>query len=348
MNQSLTIKNMVPSLLEWGKIKIGKKGSWVRDKFQKPEKIDHFLITTMERGEDNNFVINTDLMDKLCKEQGVDKLKKIPIMFLYHDPVLNFQSRYACFDGKTRWCTGDGETAQRLISDKGNNLEYEEIECPCERVNFEYPGEDGKGKKKCKATGCLSCLIRGADRMGGVWKFRTAGYNSVRSITSSLALYKTTTGGILAGIDFSLTVTPKSTTEPIGGKPVTIYVANIEFEGSPVKLMSSGYEIAKLNATHLARIESAEQEARKMISSQFEDDIINNNSDFVEEFYPNEVQEETHLSEETKTEDKPKSKKRNKISEPDPEPNVKKEPEPKKEPEQKPEKVNRVEFDLFD
>ena len=63
------IKNLIPSLPEHGKIKAGTKGEEVvssqGNKFRLPKKLDHFIITTTERDQDGNLVLDTDLMDKL-------------------------------------------------------------------------------------------------------------------------------------------------------------------------------------------------------------------------------------------------------------------------------------------
>ena len=54
--RSLSIKNLCPGLVERGKIKIGMKGETRRSQsggtYQLPVKLNHFLITTMERGQD--------------------------------------------------------------------------------------------------------------------------------------------------------------------------------------------------------------------------------------------------------------------------------------------------------
>ena len=63
------IKNLEPRPFSAGKIKIGKKGAVTQSaggkSFALPEKIDHFLITRNERGEDGNYIPDTELMDAL-------------------------------------------------------------------------------------------------------------------------------------------------------------------------------------------------------------------------------------------------------------------------------------------
>lgn len=272
--RSALIKGLVPGLVEAGKIKIGRKGRWVKNKFQLPQKLDHFLITKTSRSEDdNNFDIDEPLMDRLLEVQGGEKLTEIPIVLLYNDIELNFQSRYACYRGRQRWCSGDGELADRWNDDAGR---YEERLCPCELAD-----PDAKGELRCKMNGCLSCLIQGAETVGRVWKFRTTSYNTILGITSSLMLIKRITGGALAGIPLCLTMQEKAATKPDGGA-VTVYVVNIEYRGSPDQLKEVGYNLMLGDATHMQRIEHVEAEAKKLLSH----DAAIDDADVVEEFYP--------------------------------------------------------------
>src|SRR3954464_7329989 len=110
--RQMAIKNLFPQLPERGKIKIGKKGP-VRQSgggrdFQPPVKLDHFIVTSLTRGEDGNFLPDKAIMDKLGP-----KPTEIPIRLIYDDPTLNFPTRYACYIGRALWCSGDGEVAVR-------------------------------------------------------------------------------------------------------------------------------------------------------------------------------------------------------------------------------------------
>jgi hypothetical protein len=286
METSLSIKNMVPSLLEFGKIKIGMKGKLVRNQFRLPQKLDHFLITTTEKDESDNFILDDELMDKIKEYNKTEKLTSIPIVLLYNDIELNFISRFVCYRGTTRWCSGDGETAYRV----GAKSVLEKIECPCERCEPDYPGEDGKGKGKCKASGCLSVLIQGAEVVGGVWKYRTTGYISVRAITASLLLIKNQTGGLLAGLPLEMIVRPKKTTSPVDGKPVTIYIVTLIYRGSPAKLREVAYQIATEETKHRLELGNVEQEVRKMLTTAVDEEIVGGDEqEHAEEFYPEDI-----------------------------------------------------------
>lgn len=279
--KSPIIRNLVPGLTEVGKIKIGRKGRLVRDTFRAPEKLDHFIITKLGRDNEDNFIQDDALMNTIMDTQDVDKLTEIPVRLLFDDIALNFQCRYTCFQGRTRWCTGDGEAAFRLGDDKKTT---KQIACPCERALPTYPGEDGKGKGKCKTTGCLSVLIEGAQRVGGIWKFRTTSYNSVVGILSSLTLIKRLSGGQLAGLPLIMRLQQRTAQNPLDQSQVTIYVVNIEYPGSPEALQQAGYKIALQNATVRQQILHVEEQALRLISVDAA--VIDDDGEHADEFHP--------------------------------------------------------------
>ncbi|KKK64397.1 hypothetical protein LCGC14_2984610, partial [marine sediment metagenome] len=200
----MMIKNLNPALAERGKIKIGLKGelrkSGKGNDYQLPKKLDHFRIVTMEKGADNNYIVDREI-HKIYDNTP----KEIAVRLLYDDIESNMQTRYACYKGRQQWCTGDGETATRIVD--GSRTP---VTCPCERQNVDYKG----GNDKCKMNGALSVIIEGAEVVGGVWKFRTTSYNSIMGILGGLALIKKVTGGPLAGILLTLKISPKTVVSP--------------------------------------------------------------------------------------------------------------------------------------
>ena len=296
--KTMMIKNLCPGLQEVGKIKIGNKGAVRKsasgNDWQAPQKLDHFLITTLERGADNNYIVD----ERLQKQFGGDGCKSIPVRLIYDDISLNFASRYICYYGKTVFCSGDGEEAQRLLKDGTHAVRS----CPCGRQDPKYAGDDGRGgpdevgggngKGKCKINGILSCIIDGADSVGGVWKLRTTSYNTVVGIMSSLALISRITGGRLAGIPLHLTVSPKTTQDPVKGGQVTVYVVGLTFAGNMETLRNTGYRIAMDEAKHGISMREIENRAMQLISrvpsggGLGDDDTI----DVLDEFYPEEAQ----------------------------------------------------------
>lgn len=284
---TMMIKNLCPGLVELGKIKIGNKGVLRKSQsgtdWQAPQKLDHFLITTNERGADNNFILDNFLHGILG-----DSPKIIPVRLIYDDISLNFATRYICYYGKTVFCSGDGEEAQRLQKDGTHKT----IVCPCERQDPKFTGDDGKGKGKCKINGILSVIIDGAQAVGGVWKFRTTSYNSVVGILSSLALIQRIAGGRLAGIPLNMTVSPKTVANPVDGKQQTIYVVGLQYTGTIDTLRDTGYQIAITEAKHGISMSRIEEDARLMLTHKpiggagLGDD---NDQDVIEEFYPEEA-----------------------------------------------------------
>ncbi|MCL4502373.1 MAG: hypothetical protein M1438_11065 [Deltaproteobacteria bacterium] len=268
------IKNLTPRLAEWGKIKIGAKGEMKTSnqgrQFAQPQKLDHFIITTMERDAAGRLLPDTDLMARLKPEGG--KITSIPILLLYDDPEVNFLTRYAAYAGNTLLCQGDGESAQRLQDSK-----YQTVPCPCPRLEEAYAGKD-----ICKPNGVLQCLIQGVNRIGGVWKFRTTSWNSVQSIMSSMKLFQTVTGGILAGIPLQMRVSPKTVT--VRGGNQIVYIVSLEFSGTTQQLTQVALDITRRQAEYRVRLEHLEAEARKALEHQAEspEEV----KDIQQEFYP--------------------------------------------------------------
>ena len=266
------IRGLVPGLTEIGKIKIGIKGSWIKSQkgteFQPPKKLDHFLVTTLERGEDGNYIKDT-VIHKII---GGDKPHSIPIVLMFDDIARNFQCRYSCYEGTVAACTGDGERAIR-----GDKV----IDCPCERA-----GRDYKGPHKCKFNGVLSVIIRGAERVGGCWKLRTTSRNTVQGIYSSLVLIQHITRGPIAGIPLNLILNPKAATSP-DGKAQTVYVVGIEYPHAPEKLQEEGLKLLSATAQYGKRLELVAADAERIVSGVIPEE---ENAEFIEEFYPEEAE----------------------------------------------------------
>lgn len=282
----MPVKGLAPSLMECGKIKIGIKGKEIESstgtKFRPPQKLDHFILTTNEKDENGDLVMDEALIAQLkanAKVPGsgviVNKngdLTGIPIRLLFDDIDLNFPTRYASYVGGKCGCTGDGE--------KAKTRDGRTVACPCECLNPEYAGKD-----KCKANGALSVIIDGINFFGGCHKFRTTGMNSVSNILASMAAIKAVTGGKLALLPLTLMVQPKSTTIPSSGQSTTVYVVSIVFLGDVAKLRETALGMHKEKAQYLLSMDNIEEEARK--SAAFLDD---DEKDIAEEFYPETIE----------------------------------------------------------
>lgn len=277
------IKNLTPSLPEVGKIKIGFKGAEITSKqgkkFQPPNKLDHFIITGLERGPDGNFLINKEIHSKVG-----EKPKELDVRLLYDDPNLNFLTRYACYSGTKLWCTGDGEAASRLTGENGNR---QTVKCPCEHLDSDY-----KSGPKCKPSGVLSVMLDESPIVGGVWKLRTTSFNSVTNILSSMAMISRITGGVLAGIPLKLTFGKKTTKVPGTEQQTTIPIIGLVYKGSVRELAESGQKTALEFAGYRKRIEYIEDIARKQLDKEMGLGIYTEaetDEDIVAEFYPEQV-----------------------------------------------------------
>lgn len=257
------IKGIVPQLCECGKIKIGMKGEMTESKrgnnFRPPQKLDHFLVTTMQKTDDDDFVEDEVIMKKL----GSD-CKEIPVMLIYDDPNLNFMTSLAYYDSAKCKCRGNGEVA----------IKADGTQIPCDPENCEYAQQ-----KKCKPNGVLSVVLQDAPRVGGVWKFRTTGWNSIRNLMSSIEFIHGLTGGRLAGLPMMLTLQPKTTVIPGSNTRTTIYMVNIEFRGTMGELLNKA-------ATRLATPEQIAQIEAKAAEMLALPESSEECQDVQEEFYP--------------------------------------------------------------
>ena len=283
----MLVTNRPLSLREQGKIKIGAKGAPRKSQgggtFQPPTKLDHFLITSMEKGDDDNFLPDVPLMETIAEATGQDpkSLPRIPVCRLFDEIELNFQGRYAAYRGKTVWCTGDGQVARRLTE----NIAYAQHPCPCERIERDFKPKD-RDDPMCKINASLSVLIDGAPGLGGTWKFRTTSFNSHDALFGSLMFIHRAAGGRIAGIPLELVLTAKKVADP-SGKQQTIYVVGLEFAGTMENLRESTLQIASDQARAGLQIAKIETEARRLLAAPdgkvFADDDVEGVAD---EFFP--------------------------------------------------------------
>lgn len=287
-----SIKGFDPVLPELGKIKIGEKGQRRKSKksnveFQPPQKLDHFKVVGLERGPDNNLLI-----DKKLHEVVGPKPRELDIVFPYNDIALNFVTFYAHYSSRTCQCKGNGEVAFRL-KQAG---EYEQIKCNPESCPLHNPPEpknknERRANAVCKPNGILSVILMKAPRIGGVYKFRTTSYNTVRNLLSSLQMIRQLTGGTLAGIPLKLTLKPQTVTPKGMTGGIVVYVVSVEWPGTIDSLYAKALESASLRAKSLTDLRDYEDQARKALTSgpdENEDEII----EVTEEFYPEAVEAE--------------------------------------------------------
>jgi len=278
MQNVIKIDNIPPSLVEVGKIKIGRKGKKMnqgqRNEFRLPEKLDHFLITTMEKDGEDNFLIDKELHTIL---KSLENLKKIPVTLLHDSIPANLQTRYACYKGTNIFCQGNGKKAVRIIE----KVETE-VKCPCDRLLANYPNK----KEKCKPNATLSVIINGAEIVGGVWKFRTVGFNSVKNLIASMELIKTITGGPLAGLPLELILTPKTAKDSESGRNVKIYIVSMVYRGTVESLMKRGLSVLENRKMYELKVKNVDERTEKLLLTEQASFEETNIEDTISENYP--------------------------------------------------------------
>lgn len=278
-NTGIQIKHIPRRLPEIGKIKIGKKGekktSKNNNEFRLPKKLDHFWISTLEQGEDDNFVedkrttqiVREYLGEKYGASENV-KITRIPVILPFDTPEMNCMTRIARYTGSQ--CTGvsDGETYWEVNPETNQRKEIPEPSPRDLQNNWKW-------------NGTLSVIIQGAERVGGVWKFRTTGYNSIVDLMSSMDLIALHTGGRLAGVPLELVVRPRRATDP-KGRAQTIYSVTLEFSGTQEELTSKVTHLLEKEYRNDAHIKMLEQNAMRTMSA----DDFDDEAGVADEFYP--------------------------------------------------------------
>lgn len=130
------------------------------------------------------------------------KLRSIPVRVLFNDPDLNLRAHYTLFDRNTARpvCVGDGESCKRVTSQGLAAM-------PCPGPDACAFGQDG-----CKPYGRLNLVIGDSDELGS-FVFRTAGFNSIRTLAARLQYFAAVSGRHLAGMPLELKLRGKSTTQ---------------------------------------------------------------------------------------------------------------------------------------
>ena len=278
------IKNITLQINSAGKIKIGKKGKEVTSSagkaFRMPEKLDHFQIVTTEKDSEGDYIVDTALENRI-KEAGTGivndagNLVGIPIRLLYNDTELNFNTKLASYVKGKLSCVGDGETATKRIDDFTKTHK-----CPCNRIEFDYTGND-----KCKYNGNLACIVDEAGLFGQAHNFRTTSINSVKGILGGLELIGTATGGRIAGLPLMLTLNARSTQTP-QGQNTTVYVVSVCYRGSMSDLRKEVMRVMSEEHQYLIGMDNLETEAYKMLESSPTVLSDDEQKEVAEEFYP--------------------------------------------------------------
>ena len=273
--QGTMIKDILPGLAEIGAIKIGGKGEEKKSRsgdktYRLPVKFDHFEVITKHKDEHGIFIPDATIMELIG-----DDAKELKVSLLYNDPSLNFFTRYNQYQGGKCKCSGDGVTA---IQADGTKIKCNPDTCTIFKA------------KHCKPNGILSVILKDAPQLGGVYKFRTTSFNSIRSILSSMFFIQSLTGGRLANIPLKMTISPMSVNPVSSPTAQTIYVVNLIYPGTVDDLRKTTLQLMTEQAGMHSKMIELEAQARVAISAPETEEAI---QDVESEFYPDNAKEES-------------------------------------------------------
>ncbi|WP_180160490.1 hydrolase or metal-binding protein [Acinetobacter sp. YH12054] len=166
-----------------------------------PEKDDQFTITSQIQNKEG--WIKHPLDEQLRANAPNQKLRTIPVRMIFNDPDLNLRAEYTMFDRQTGRpvCMGNGETCQRRTQQGVEKL-------PCPSPDLCPLAQGGN----CKPYGRLHVNLDESDEFG-TFIFRTAGFNSIRTLAARLSYYHAASNGLLSCLPLQLTLRGKSTTQ---------------------------------------------------------------------------------------------------------------------------------------
>lgn len=189
-----------------GRISIGKIVE--RGDKRLPEKDDEFTITTQVQTKDGWMLhpLNDSLRQGSAGADRPAKLRSIPVQLLFDDPELSLRASYTLFDRRSGrpLCVGNGETCRRSTVSGTQTL-------PCPT-----PDNCEMSQRQCRPLGRLNVRIVNDEEPGdelGSFVFRTAGFNSIRTLATRLRYFAAASGGYLSTLPLELRLRGKSTTQ---------------------------------------------------------------------------------------------------------------------------------------
>ena len=284
-----------PRLVELGKIKIGKKEDKEREsaggnKWRAPMKLDHFLITTMNRDARGDLILDQKLMDELVGKGFGDadkQLRHIPVYVASDDIDDIMQTAWVWYAGRGPGAREkNGEVTWFVDPKTGQRLPQPIVEpWKEEYAALMTTPRSGKPVPLFKKHTVLNVMV-GADEttIGGVHKFRTTGETSGSELYGSLLDIQEKTRGLLAWLPLLLVVSPKVGAPD--GKATTYYAIHFEMRTKKyLELMGEILQMAKFREQNAQAIESSKA-SYKMLVANIGNEPAREVVDIVEEFHP--------------------------------------------------------------
>lgn len=286
-----------PRVAELGKIKIGGKDEKVRQSqgggtWRAPKKLDHFIITGLNRTAAGDLAPDTELMAALVARKFGDedgKLRRLPIMVCSNDIEDIIQARYVWYAGRKVAARSDGKTVVWFGDPKTFKFLPEPREEPWREEYADLVNP--KGVKIFKLHSVFNCMIAAnVARWGGVYKFRTTSWYTANQLVGSLMHIHQLTGGVLRGLPMQLVIRPM-TVEP-EGKPTKIYVVHCELAGADLlSIRNSALELARSEAENSRQLRAAQIEYKRLLSPPGDNETEIEASEVVAEFHPENMED---------------------------------------------------------
>lgn len=284
-------------VVELGKIKVGCLGE-ERQKtggsgtYRLPKKLDHFIITTLNRDAAGGLIVDKRLMDQLKESGYADEdgyVRRIPIQVMSNDIEDIMQSSYCIYSGKRLAAHSDGKILT-LYADLDKNKWLDEPTTT--EWNDDWKNRvNGKGDPIFKVDTVFSCVIAMEQaKFGGVYKFRTTSRISSENLLSGLTAAKMLSHGVLRGLPMELNVygvfvKPK-------GVVSKVHVVNISVIGGDLAAIARmGKEIANEELKYSDDIKRLQLEYKKILKAPGVQESRIEQAEAQQEFYP-EVEDE--------------------------------------------------------
>lgn len=261
-----------------GRISIGKMVE--RGDKRLPEKDDEFTITTQVQTKDGWLLhpLNESLRKDPAGTDRSAKLRSIPVQLLFDDPELSLRASYTLFDRKSGrpLCVGNGETCKRSTASG-----IQTLPCPT-------PDNCETSQRQCRPLGRLNVRIANDQEPGdelGSFVFRTAGFNSIRTLATRLRYFAAASGGCLSTLPLELRLRGKSTTQshraPIYYVDLTVRTGMSLAEG--VRQAKADWEHRRSSGVDQAALDQAARDGAALgaFEESAEEAIA-----IVEEFFP--------------------------------------------------------------
>lgn len=292
----MAIKGLREGLPVYGRAKIGEPNPAQAGKMAPPTKYDHIELTTTNRDEQGRLEVDVDLMQTLIQQgartcggcprsklilelTGLEEFEhglpvELEIGLPFDDIELCFPNRLAYYRGRTVFCHGDMQSAQRatVLRSETKNGKTVQILGPMELWAWGESGDPtvaarpcGPGcpdfdgdPPRCKPAARLRFILQAQQSVGGCYEFRTTSWNSIANIQQSLEMVKRITGGTLAWIPLTFSV-GYQTVQPRSGKPASKQlIARIGFKGGPQQLLETVHRQLAIRAPMLDEVRKLE------------------------------------------------------------------------------------------